>query len=219
MSETPLLIFGASARFVRDIIDAAELRGWRPLLVDPLNDVDPWGGPVVRAAQLSDEQRRLPAIIGDASFPDLAGAARNVKIIETHRRLRASAAEAAISHWMTVVHPSAVVASTARLGDAVFVGAQSTIASSTVLDDHVQINRNTSIGHDIHLHEGVQVGPGVTLTSGITVERDAFIAAGATLVNDLTVGEGATVAAGAVVLRDVPAGVVVAGVPARVVGQ
>lgn len=219
MTDKRLLIFGASARFVRDIMDAAALQGWSPLLVDPVTDRNPWNEPVLLASRLTPEDRRLPAIIGDAAFADLAGLPRNTKIIETHRRLRDHAAREAITQWMTVVHPSAVVASTAQLGVAVFVGAQSTIASSTVLDDHVQINRNSSIGHDIRLHEGVQIGPGVTLTSGITVERDAFVAAGATIVNDVTVGEGATVAAGAVVVRDVPAGAVVAGVPAREVRQ
>ncbi|MGY6497218.1 MAG: hypothetical protein ACXIUP_03220 [Microcella sp.] len=214
MSES-LLIFGASARFVRDIVDAAERLGWRTLMVDPVSGRDPWGEPVTLAATLTPDHRRLPAIIGDATFSDLADAPRNVKIIETHRRLRSLATEAAITNWTTVVHPAAVVASTARLGNAVFVGAQSTVASSTVIDDHVQINRNVSIGHDIRLHEGVQVGPGVTLTSGITVGRDAFIAAGATVLNDITVGQGATVAAGAVVVRDVPTGAVVAGVPAK----
>jgi acetyltransferase-like isoleucine patch superfamily enzyme len=41
----------------------------------------------------------------------------------------------------------------------------------------------------------------------------------AVVLKGVTVGDGAVVAAGAVVSRDVPAGAVVAGVPARVVGQ
>jgi len=50
----------------------------------------------------------------------------------------------------------------------------------------------------------------------IVIERGAWLCAGATVLHGVTVGEDSVVAAGAVVTRDVPAGVVVGGVPARV---
>ena len=43
-----------------------------------------------------------------------------------------------------------------------------------------------------------------------------WLCTGATVLHGVTVGEDSVVAAGAVVAHDVPAGVVVAGVPARV---
>jgi acetyltransferase-like isoleucine patch superfamily enzyme len=50
----------------------------------------------------------------------------------------------------------------------------------------------------------------------IVIERGVWICTGATVLHGVTVGEDSVVAAGAVVTRDVPAGVVVGGVPARV---
>jgi acetyltransferase-like isoleucine patch superfamily enzyme len=47
------------------------------------------------------------------------------------------------------------------------------------------------------------------------VERRASIGSGAVLLGGLRIGEGAIIGAGAVVTRDVPAGVTVAGSPAR----
>jgi acetyltransferase-like isoleucine patch superfamily enzyme len=44
-----------------------------------------------------------------------------------------------------------------------------------------------------------------------------LVGANAVLLEGVRVGEGAVVAAGAVVIEDVPAGAVVAGVPARVI--
>ena len=51
------------------------------------------------------------------------------------------------------------------------------------------------------------------------VKRSASIGSNATILCGLTIGDGALVAAGAVVTKDVPAFALVAGVPARIVGD
>jgi acetyltransferase-like isoleucine patch superfamily enzyme len=53
----------------------------------------------------------------------------------------------------------------------------------------------------------------------LVVEGDAWIGYGAIVLSGVRVGRGAVVAAGSVVTRDVPRYAIVAGVPARVVGQ
>jgi len=86
----------------------------------------------------------------------------------------------------------------------------------------------------IELGDEVMLGPGVRLiTSGhpldpklrrrqvpsapIVVGRNVWIGAGATVLQGVTIGDDAVVAAGAVVSGDVPRGVLVAGVPHRIV--
>jgi acetyltransferase-like isoleucine patch superfamily enzyme len=86
----------------------------------------------------------------------------------------------------------------------------------------------------IEIGDDVLIGPRVSLISSghpldpeqrrrqivaapIVIERNVWLAVGAMVLQGVTVGEDAVVAAGAVVTRDVPAGTLVAGVPAEVV--
>ena len=84
----------------------------------------------------------------------------------------------------------------------------------------------------ITLEDGVFIGPGAKiptehhpeatevrhrlLVKPVTIRRNTWIGAGAVVLPGVTVGENAIVGAGAVVTKDVPAGTVVAGVPAKV---
>ena len=76
------------------------------------------------------------------------------------------------------------------------------------------------IGEDCTILQGVTLGEArfEEITDPRIGDR-VILGAGATLLGEITVGDDATVAAGAVVLEDVPAGAVVAGVPARVIGE
>lgn len=67
------------------------------------------------------------------------------------------------------------------------------------------VGRNVSVGHNAVIH-------------GCTIEDDCLIGMGAIVMNGAVVGTGSLVAAGAIVLegQQIPAGSLVAGVPAKV---
>lgn len=114
-----------------------------------------------------------------------------------------------------VIHSSAAIASSARIGIGCHVLMGACVSSATELGVGCIINTNASVDHECVLGAGTHIGPGATLAGCVRVDEDCFIGAGAVILPRLSIGRGATVGAGAVVTRDVPAGATVIGIPAR----
>jgi acetyltransferase-like isoleucine patch superfamily enzyme len=94
----------------------------------------------------------------------------------------------------------------------------------------ILVNSSVRIGHGCTLAWDVQVldsdfhavvanGEPLPSVAPIVIGNDVWVGTRAIILKGVTIGDGAVVAAGAVVTKDVPAGAVVAGTPARVIGQ
>jgi serine O-acetyltransferase (EC 2.3.1.30) len=114
-----------------------------------------------------------------------------------------------------------------KIGRNVRIGTQAVIERDVKIGDRAWIQSMVYIPNGTVIEEDVFIGPNAVITNDkyppskklapVVIRRGAVIGANSTLIAGVEIGEGAVVAAGAVVTRDVPPGVVVAGVPARIV--
>jgi sugar O-acyltransferase (sialic acid O-acetyltransferase NeuD family) len=115
-----------------------------------------------------------------------------------------------------LVHPTAAVSPTVRLGAGSVVFATAAINAEARLGVAAIVNTGAIIEHDCVLGDAVHVSPGAVLCGNVTVGDRTWIGAGAVVIQGRTVGKGSIVGAGSVVVRDIPDDVVAYGNPARI---
>lgn len=117
--------------------------------------------------------------------------------------------------FATLVHPSAVVARSAVLGEGVMVCPQAVISADAHVGDFVAINVLSSVGHDVKLGAYSTLSSHVDLTGYVQTGDGVFFGSGAKILPKLKIGARAKIGAGAIVMRSVAEDAVIYAAPAR----
>lgn len=146
-----------------------------------------------------------------------------------------------LGEGVIIHHPQLVNLYGCAVGAGSRVGAFVEIQKNASVGERCKISSHTFICEGVSIEDEVFVGHGVMFINDIfprattvdggaqseadwavvptLVKRRASIGSNATIMGGVTIGEGALIGAGAVVTKDVPDHAIVAGVPARVVGD
>lgn len=118
--------------------------------------------------------------------------------------------------FAVVVHPSAVVSVTSKIGVGSVVMAAAVVQARTYIGRHVIINSGAIVDHDCVISDFVHISPGATLCGCVEIGEESWIGAGSTILPGVKVGKRCVIGAGSVVLHDIPDEVVAFGNPAKI---
>ena len=119
----------------------------------------------------------------------------------------------------TVIHPTAWVSPTAKLGVGVFVGPQAVVHSRAQINHGAIVNSAAVVEHDSLVGPFAHVGPNTTLGARVMIKSRSLIGLNAVIRSGICIGSDCMVGAGAVVVKDVADGLTVVGIPAAVMKE
>ena len=151
------------------------------------------------------------------------------------------AADVVLGTGVRIFQPELVNLYGCAIGDDTKIGAFVEIQKNAVIGARCKISSHTFVCEGVEIEDECFVGHGVMFTNDVypraanpdgslqteadwqviktKVKRHASIGSNATIIAGVTIGESALVGASAVVTKDVPDFAIVAGVPARVIGD
>jgi sugar O-acyltransferase (sialic acid O-acetyltransferase NeuD family) len=199
-----LAILGASGHG-KVVAEAAECSGWDAIAFFD----DRW--PSMQA------NRHWPVIGGTSELVDsithydgvVIAIGSNATRLDKFRQLASSGAR-----LVSIVHPSAVVSTSAVLGIGSVVFAGAVINADARIGLAAIVNTGATVDHDCILGDAIHISPGVHLAGGVEIGDRSWIGIGSCVRQLVQIGADVIVGAGATVVRNVGDGLTVAGVPA-----
>jgi sugar O-acyltransferase (sialic acid O-acetyltransferase NeuD family) len=118
--------------------------------------------------------------------------------------------------FVTLMHPTAVVARTAQIGAGTVLMPFSYIGVNAYVGEGCIVNVSSSVNHDCRIDDYSSLSAGVHMGGGSSVGFRSSMGLSSHLREKVKIGKDTVVGAGAAVIEDMPDCAVVFGVPARV---
>jgi sugar O-acyltransferase (sialic acid O-acetyltransferase NeuD family) len=118
------------------------------------------------------------------------------------------------TRYATLVHPTAVVPQSARLGVGCVVHANVIMTADIVVGRHVVVMPGAVLTHGDRVGDYVTIASGAMLAGDVAIGSGAYVGAGALIRERISIGERSLIGMGAIVLTEVPPGEVWVGAPA-----
>lgn len=106
--------------------------------------------------------------------------------------------------FATIIHPTAFVCDTAKIGYGCFIQANCTITTKATIGNNVLISNGANIGHESEIGQDSVVGLGVNITSDVIIGKSVYVGPGATFTNEIKIGNNVLIGIAAVVTESVP---------------
>lgn len=116
----------------------------------------------------------------------------------------------------TLIDPSALVSSSAKIGRGTIICQNSTITSSAKIEDNVLCNIGSIIGHDVVIGNHSNISSYSVIGGKTKIGDRAFLGSGSILKEKIKIGNDVIISMGSVVYKNIEDGLIAVGNPARI---
>jgi sugar O-acyltransferase (sialic acid O-acetyltransferase NeuD family) len=179
---------------------------------------DAFAGFLAEECPKTSDAASQPSVLGSpATYAPIPGDGILLAIgIPGVRRRVAELLESRGARFLTLIHPSAIVAATATVREG------SVICPYAVVSDHARVGRcallnyYSSLGHDASTGDFVVLSPYATLGGNAHVHDDVFMGLHASVGPGRTIGSNSKISANSCALSDAPPESIIYGSPGRI---
>ena len=193
-----ILIFGASghAKMIIDIIQLNKnynIKGF----VDsykPINEV------VVGFNVLGDLEQ-LPSLIKELDIEGIVvGIGDNYTREVGYHKIKEIAPQL---EFVTVIHPSAIIAENVTIGAGTVIMSNTVINASAKVGKLCIINTASNFGHDSIMSDFSSLAPGVITGGGVQIGLGSAICLGALIIHNISIGDHTVIGSGSLVIKSI----------------
>lgn len=198
---------GGHSRVIQEMIFSIGLHSIEAVLDDKYDHVYQENGitygPILLLNGMPDPELKLIVALGDNRVRKEVIARLN---LESDR-------------YITIIHPTAVVSRTAKIGNGTVVMPQAVINAGAVVGEHCIINTRAIVEHDNQIGNYTHLSPNATLTGSVRTGEGVHIGASATIIPGMEIGSWSIVGAGSTVIKMIPPYSKAVGSPSRIIQE
>lgn len=117
--------------------------------------------------------------------------------------------------FISVIHPTAVIGSNAKIGKGCVIGAFANLSNDTSIGDFVTMSIRSGMGHDSMIGAYTHIGGNSCISGYVSIGKSVTMHPGCVMVPHRKIGDEAVIGTGSVVLTNVKANTTVFGNPAK----
>jgi len=207
-----LVILGAGG-FAREVFDLANYCfGYDPsfkikgFLSDNPSDIETYGYPPVLGTVDGYKIER-----DDVFIPGIGNVKDRKKVVEIILGKGGA--------FINLIHPSAVISPSVKLGTGVSIKAFCVLASNASIGDYTFLQSSVICGHDVQIGNFCHINSFSFFAGCVKINDLVTVNAGARVIQSRLIGKGSTIGIGSVVIKDIPENAKVFGNPARLMEE
>lgn len=120
-----------------------------------------------------------------------------------------------INKFLTIIHPSASVSKTSKVGKGSVIFQNVTINSNVKIGNHVVILSNSAICHDSIIGDYGCVASSVSISGNVKIGKSCYMGSNSSIKEGIKIGHYSLIGIGSVVLENISNNVIFAGNPAK----